>query len=95
MALTVWSPIDESKGTVQVAVNPPLEVGVTVDTVEPPKVITTLEIGSNPLPVTVTEVKTEPEEEGLIEMVGLDELPDVEKFQLSDCHQLLLNARRY
>ena len=35
-----------------------MEVGVTVDTVEPPKVITTVEIGSNPLPVTVTEVKT-------------------------------------
>ena len=60
----------------KVVVNPPLEVGVTVDTVEPPKVITTVEIGSNPLPVTVTEVKTGPEV-GLIEMVGLDELPDV------------------
>ncbi len=65
----------------KVAVNPPLEVGVTVDTVEPPKDITTVEIGSNPLPVTVTEVggRTGPEV-GLIEMVGLDVLPDVEKF---------------
>ena len=79
MALTVWSPIDESKGTLKVVVNPPLEVGVTVDTVEPPKVITTVEIGSNPFPVTVTEVKTVPEV-GLIEMVGLVVLPDVEKF---------------
>ena len=67
------------KGTLKVAVNPPLEVGVTVSTVEPPKVIATVEIGSNPLPVTVTEVKTVPEV-GLIEIVGLAELPDVEKF---------------
>ena len=59
--------------------NPPLEPGVTVVTLEPPRVIATLEIGSNPLPVTVTEVPTGPEV-GLIEMVGLDELPDVEKF---------------
>ena len=51
----------------------------TVATVEPSKVITTVEIGANPLPVTVTEVKTGPEV-GLIEMVGLDVLPDVEKF---------------
>ena len=41
--------------------NPPLEPGVTVATLEPPKVIATLEIGSNPLPVTVTEVPTGPE----------------------------------
>ena len=61
-----------------VLVNPPLEVGVTVDTVEPLKVMTTVEIGSNPLPITVTEVNTGPEV-GLSEMVGLDELPDVEK----------------
>ena len=59
--------------------NPPLDVGFTVVTLEPPKVIATVEIGSNPLPVTVTEVPTGPEV-GLIEMVGLDVLPDVEKF---------------
>ena len=59
--------------------NPPLDVDVTAATVEPSKVIVTVEIGSNPLPVTVTKVKTGPEV-GLIEMVGLDELPDVEKF---------------
>ena len=59
--------------------NPPLEPGVTVATLEPPKLIATVDIGSNPLPVTVTEVPTGPEV-GLIEMVGLDELPDVEKF---------------
>ena len=41
--------------------NPPLDVGVTVVTLEPPKVIATVEIGSNPLPVTVTEVPTGPE----------------------------------
>ena len=59
--------------------NPPLDVGVTVATLEPSKVIATVEIGSNPIPVTVTELKTVPEV-GLIEMVGLDVLPDVEKF---------------
>ena len=59
--------------------NPPLDVGFTIDTLEPPKVIATLEIGSNPLPVTVTDVPIGPEVE-LIEMVGLDVLPDVEKF---------------
>lgn len=63
----------------KVVVNPPLEVGITVATVEPPKVITTVELGANPLPVTVTELKTVPEV-GLIEIVGLDVLPDVEKF---------------
>ena len=67
-----------TKGTLKVALNPPLEFDVTTATVEPSKVITTVETGSNPLPVTVTEVKTGPEV-GLIEMVGLDELPDVEK----------------
>ena len=36
--------------------NPPLEFDVTEATVEPSKVITTEEIGANPLPVTVTEV---------------------------------------
>ena len=36
VATTVWSPIDESKGTLKVVVNPPLELGVTVDTVESP-----------------------------------------------------------
>ena len=52
--------------------NPPLEFDVTGDTVEPSKVITTEEIGANPLPVTVTEVQvaTVPEV-GLSEMVGL------------------------
>jgi len=60
----------------KVVVKPPLLVGVTADTVEPPKVITTVDIESNPLPVTVTEVNTGPEV-GLIELVGLDELPDV------------------
>ena len=48
--------------------NPPLEPGVTRQTLvllpqgtlEPPKVIATLEIGSNPLPVTVTKVPTGP-----------------------------------
>ena len=40
----------------KVALNPPLEVDVTVATVEPSKVIATVEIGSNPLPVTVTKV---------------------------------------
>ena len=61
--------------------NPPLAVGGTVDTLEPPKVIATVEIGSNPLPVTFTAVPTGPEV-GLIVMVGLDELPAVEKFHL-------------
>jgi hypothetical protein len=37
--------------------------------------ITTVEKGSNPLPVTVTKVETGPED-GLSEMVGLPE-PDV------------------
>jgi len=60
-------------------VNPPLDVGVTVATLEPPKVIATVEIGSNPLPVTVTKEAIVPEV-GLIEMAGFDELPDVEKF---------------
>ena len=59
--------------------NPPLDVGFTVDTLEPPKVVATVEIGSNPLPVTVTKVPTGPEV-GLIEIVGLDVLHDVEKF---------------
>ena len=59
--------------------NPPLDVDVTVATRKPSKVIVTVEIGSNPLPVTVTEVKTGPEV-GLIEMVGLAVPPDVEKF---------------
>ena len=65
----------------KVEMNPPLEFDVTEATVEPSKVITTEEIVSNPLPVTVTVVggKTVPEV-GLIEMVGLAELPDVEKF---------------
>jgi hypothetical protein len=64
----------------KVEMNPPLEFDVTEATVEPSKVITTEEIGANPLPVTVTEVagNTVPEV-GLIEIVGLDELPDVEK----------------
>ena len=48
----------------KVAVNPPLEVGVTVATVEPPKDITTVEIGSNPLPVTVTEVQEQVQRSG-------------------------------
>ena len=52
--------------------NPPLDVDVTAATVEPSKVIVTVEIGLNPLPVTVTKVKTGPEV-GLIEMVGLDD----------------------
>ena len=68
------------KGTLRVALNPPLEVDVTAATVDPSKVITTVEKGSNPLPVTVTKVATVPEL-GLIEMVGLDVLPDVEKFR--------------
>ena len=61
----------------KVEMNPPLEFDVTEATVEPSKVITTEEIGANPLPVTVTEVtgSTVPEV-GLSEMVG----PDVEKF---------------
>ena len=58
--------------------NPPLEFDVTEATVEPSKVITTEEIGANPLPVTVTEVTGGPVPEvGLSEMVGF---PDVEKF---------------
>ena len=65
---------------------PPLEPGITVAILEPPKLIATVEIGSNPLPVTVTEVPTGPEV-GLIEMVGLDVLPEVEKF-----HQQLLST---
>ena len=40
----------------KVEMNPPLEFDVTEATVEPSKVITTEEIGANPLPVTVTEV---------------------------------------
>ena len=59
--------------------NLPLEFDVTEATVEPSKVITTVEIGANPLPVTVTEVATVPDV-GLIVMTGLDVLPDVEKF---------------
>ena len=59
--------------------NPPFDVGFTVVTLGPPKVIATVEIGSNPLPVTVTEVPTGPEV-GLIEIVGLAVLPDIEKF---------------
>ena len=55
--------------------NPPLEVDVTVSLVSPSKLITTVEKGSNPLPVTVTKVATGPED-GLGEMVGLSE-PDV------------------
>jgi len=48
--------LEDDKGTMKVALNPPLEVDVTVATVEPSKVIATVEIGSNPLPVTVTKV---------------------------------------
>jgi hypothetical protein len=75
LASTVWSPIDEVEGTLRVALNPPLEVDVTVSLVSPSKLITTVEKGSNPLPVTVTKVATGPED-GLSEMVGLPE-PDV------------------
>ena len=87
VALTVLSPFDKDSGTSKEVVNPPLELGVTRQTLvllpqgtlEPSKLIATVEIGSNPLPVTVTEVPTGPEL-GLSEMVGLDVLPDVEKF---------------
>ena len=63
----------------KVALNPPSEVDVTVATVEASKVIAIVEIGTNPLPVTVTKVATVPEV-GSSEMVGLRVLPDVEKF---------------
>ena len=70
----------EDGGTLKVAVkNPAGVLGVTAATVEPSKVIATVEIGTNPLPVTVTKVATVPEV-GLSEMVGLSVLPDVEKF---------------
>lgn len=42
----------------------------------PSKVIVTAELGSNPVPVTVTEVPTGPEV-GLIVMVGERVVPDV------------------
>ena len=70
----------EDGGILKVAVkNPAGVLGVTAATVEPSKVIATVEIGTNPLPVTVTKVATVPEV-GLSEMVGLSVLPDVEKF---------------
>ncbi len=54
-------------------------VDVTEATVVPTKVIATTESGVNPVPVTSTGVRTGPEV-GLVEMVGLEVLPDVEKF---------------
>ena len=55
--------------------NAPLDGHVAVTLLSPWKLITTVEKGSNPLPVTVTKVATGPED-GLSEMVGLPE-PDV------------------
>ena len=57
------------EGTLKVALNPPLEVDVTVALVSPSKLITTVEKGSNPLPVIVTKVAIGPEV-GLIVMTG-------------------------
>ena len=70
--------MDVTKGTFKVALNPPLEFDVTVATVELSKVITTVEKGSNPLPVTATELATVPEV-GISVMTGLSVEPDVEK----------------
>jgi hypothetical protein len=78
VALTVWSPVEDDKDTKKVALNPPLEVDVTVASEEPSKVIATVEIGSNPLPVTVTEVPTGPED-GLSVMAELL-VPEALKF---------------
>lgn len=63
----------------KLAVKLPAELVVTEATIVLSNDKVAIERGSNPLPVTVIELKTGPEL-GLIEMVGLDELSEVEKF---------------
>jgi hypothetical protein len=84
VAVTGTGPIDdELVGTVKLARNPPLALGITVDGVVLTSVVLNLivtgEIVENPIPVIFTEAPTGPEV-GLSAMVGLTVLPDVEKF---------------
>ena len=65
VATTDLAPWDDWSGTVKVAENAPLLSGVTgfgvVVTGVPPKVMVTVELGSNPAPVISTGVPTGPE----------------------------------